>query len=194
MIAYSCGSGLFIYGSMRASKQVHRKLSLSILSTTFRFLDKTPMGRIITRFTRDIRAIDGSLPGNAQETAEITSSMLLKLLSIVLLTPAFLLPGIAFAAIGGLVGQIYIRTQLPVRRYVVNHQLLFSSDFCWRLNSLIISESSNSRSSLIGHLSTSMAGLITIRAYGAEETFIQESLRRIDSYMRPTRSFYNLNR
>lgn len=34
----------------------------------------------------------------------------------------------------------------------------------------------------------------SIRAYGAESAFIQESLIRIDRYTRTTRAYYNLNR
>ncbi len=33
-----------------------------------------------------------------------------------------------------------------------------------------------------------------MRAYGAQEAFINESLRRIDKYTRATRVFYDLNR
>jgi hypothetical protein len=36
--------------------------------------------------------------------------------------------------------------------------------------------------------------LASIRAYGAEATFIKESLDRIDKYTRAARTFYNLNR
>ncbi len=38
------------------------------------------------------------------------------------------------------------------------------------------------------------AFLASIRAYGAESAFIQESLNRIDRYTRTTRAYYNLNR
>ena len=36
--------------------------------------------------------------------------------------------------------------------------------------------------------------IVSIRAYGAEERFLKESLTRIDKYIRARRSFYDLNR
>lgn len=35
---------------------------------------------------------------------------------------------------------------------------------------------------------------MSVRAYGAQEAFKSESLRRINGYIRPARSFYNCNR
>lgn len=66
------------------------------MSTTLRFLDKTPVGRIIARFTRDIRAIDGPLADNLEAVIFMTASLVIKLLAIVYFTPVFLLPGVAF--------------------------------------------------------------------------------------------------
>lgn len=37
------------YQSIRASKLIHSKLLLSVFSSTFRWLDITPVGRIVTR-------------------------------------------------------------------------------------------------------------------------------------------------
>ncbi|KAL4267318.1 ATP-binding cassette transporter C [Pleurotus pulmonarius] len=68
-------------------------------------------------------------------------------------------------------GQVYIAAQLPVRR-----------------------EMSIAKSPVLGHLGAAMAGLISVRAYGAEEAFKNESLTRIDVYTRAAVTCYNLNR
>lgn len=52
----------------------------------------------------------------------------------------------------------------------------------------------NARSPLFSLFGVSIAGLTSIRAYGAEEMFIQESLDRINKYSRPAATFYLLNR
>ncbi|KAF9516655.1 hypothetical protein BS47DRAFT_1371638 [Hydnum rufescens UP504] len=171
VVCYSSGFTIFIYGSLNASRRIHERLTKAILGTTLRFLDKTPIGRVIARFTRDIRAVDGPLNQQTQDFSEITSSMVLKLLAIVYLTPVFLLPGLAIAVSGGILGQVYIKAQLAIKR-----------------------EMSNSRSPVFSHFGAAIGGLTSIRAYGAEEAFIKESLQRIDKYTRPARSFYNLNR
>ena len=123
VISYTCGFTIFVYGSLNASRRIHEKLTKAILGTTLRFLDKTPIGRIIARFTRDIRAVDGPLNQQTQDFTEISSTMLLKLLAIVYLTPVFLLPGIAIAICGGFVGQVYIKAQLAIKRCADNFLL-----------------------------------------------------------------------
>ncbi|KAF8953101.1 multidrug resistance-associated ABC transporter [Flammula alnicola] len=52
----------------------------------------------------------------------------------------------------------------------------------------------NARSPLLGHFSAAIHGLVSIRAYGAQEAFKDESLRRIDHYSRAARTSWNLNR
>ena len=71
---------------------------------------------------------------------------------------------------------------------------------------------SNARSPVLSHFGAAVAGmgrltefpysmpstnscsLVSIRAYGAQQTFKQESLKRIDRYLRISRTSYNLNR
>ncbi|KAG5653497.1 hypothetical protein H0H81_012707 [Sphagnurus paluster] len=97
--------------------------------------------------------------------------MLVKFGAVVLLTPVFLLPGVLVAILGGWCGQIYIAAQLSVKR-----------------------EMSNAKAPVLGHFGAAIAGLTSIRAYGAQETFQTESLNRINRYTRAARTFYNLNR
>lgn len=53
---------------------------------------------------------------------------------------------------------------------------------------------SNARSPVFTHFGAAIGGLTSLRAYGAEKMFINESLRWIDRYTRPARTFWNLNR
>jgi hypothetical protein len=50
------------------------------------------------------------------------------------------------------------------------------------------------RAPVLGHFGAAIAGLVSIRAYGAQDRFKLESYHRIDRYTRAARSFYNLNR
>ncbi|KAF8319735.1 hypothetical protein DL93DRAFT_2124628 [Clavulina sp. PMI_390] len=160
-----------VIGVVRASRKIHELLVQSILTTTLRFLDKTPAGRIVARFTRDIRAVDGPLANNLEAVASLSASLVMKLLAIVYFTPIFLWPGLAFGFFAYVLGRIYIAAQLSVKR-----------------------EMSNARSPVFSHLGASIGGLTSIRAYGVEDRFKDESLNRIDKYTRPARAFYNLNR
>ncbi|KAI5825519.1 hypothetical protein K523DRAFT_323377 [Schizophyllum commune Tattone D] len=103
--------------------------------------------------------------------SETTVTMIAKLIAVCLMTPIFLLMGAIVFMMGGFLGQMYIKAQLSVKR-----------------------ESSNAKAPVLGHFSATIAGLTSIRAYGVQERFKNESMSRLDNYMRLARPLYNLNR
>ncbi|QRW27549.1 ABC transporter [Rhizoctonia solani] len=52
---------------------------------------------------------------------------------------------------------------------------------------------SDARSPLFSHFGTTLEGITSIRAYGVEELFKAEALKRIDKYTRSYRTFWSLN-
>ncbi|KIJ68833.1 hypothetical protein HYDPIDRAFT_173463 [Hydnomerulius pinastri MD-312] len=168
---YSPGFALYFYGALRASRSIHKKLVDAVLGTTLRWLDTTPTSRVITRCTQDIRAIDGPFAQGISWVIELTLSLAFRLGAVVILTPAFLVPGILVGISGGWFGRIYMKAQLSIKR-----------------------EMSNAKAPVLGHFGAAIAGLTSIRAYGAQKAFKEESLDRIDRYSKSARMFYNLNR
>ncbi|KAG9126177.1 hypothetical protein FRC07_004584 [Ceratobasidium sp. 392] len=168
---YSWAFVIHVLGSVRASRRIHEKLVSSVLGAPLRWLDSTPVGRIIARFTQDMRTIDGSLPNDLQSLADITIQLMSRFIAVVVFSPIFTLPGAFVLVVGTWIGQIYIAAQLSVKR-----------------------EMSNSRSPLFSHFGAALAGITSIRAYSAEDQFRNEALKRIDKYTRAARTFYNLNR
>ena len=70
----------------------------------------------------------------------MTSSMLLKFVGVVVISPQFLIPGIVVSVLGGWCGQIYMRSQLAVKR-----------------------EMSNNRAPILGHVGAAMSGLSKLK-------------------------------
>ncbi|KAJ7167899.1 P-loop containing nucleoside triphosphate hydrolase protein [Mycena filopes] len=171
VMIHSSGDIVFAYAVLRASRDIHRRLVESILGTTLRWLDITPASRVITRFTADINAVDGPILNVFAGFIYVTISMFASFAAVVFLTPLFSVPGVFAAIIGGTLGQLFIKAQLSVKR-----------------------ESSNAKAPVLGHFGAAIAGLTSIRAYGAQTAFIQESLRRIDKYTRAARILSNLDR
>ena len=66
----------------------------------------------------------------------MTISMLMKFISVVIISPTFILPGIVISFLGAWCGQIYIKSQLSVKR-----------------------EMSNARAPVLGHFGAAIAGL-----------------------------------
>ncbi|KIK58490.1 hypothetical protein GYMLUDRAFT_45332 [Collybiopsis luxurians FD-317 M1] len=92
-----------------------------------------------------------------------------KLTAIVILTPLFLIPGVAALAAGYTCAQIYLKSQMSVKR-----------------------EMSVAKSPVLGHFGATVACLASIRAYGAQEMVTEELLRQVDKYSQSSRIFYNL--
>lgn len=168
---YIPGYLLYYRGTLRASRAIHKKLVEAVLGATLRWLDTTPTSRVITRCTQDIRAIDGPFAQELSWVIELTITLLFRLGAVVLFTPLFLLPGVLVGVVGIWVGRIYMKAQLSVKR-----------------------EMSNAKAPVLGHFGAAIAGLTSIRAYGAQDAFRRQSLERIDCYSRSARTFYNLNR
>ncbi|CAE6535559.1 unnamed protein product [Rhizoctonia solani] len=160
-----------VLGSVRAARRIHGRLVASILGAPLRWLDSTPIGRVIARFTQDIRSVDETLPLQLESFVNISFSMLSSFLVVIIFSPQFITPGVIILAGGFGMGHIYIRSQLSIKR-----------------------EMSNARSPLFSHFGVALAGITSIRAYGAEDQFKNEVMKRVDKYTRASRTFYNLNR
>ncbi|KAI9431384.1 hypothetical protein H4582DRAFT_2085055 [Lactarius indigo] len=169
--SYIVGLGVYTFGALRASRTIHWTLIGSVLGTTLRWLDTTPTSRIITRVTQDIRALDGPVANTFVGAIDLSVAMFLKFIAVVYFTPGFAVPGIAIAFFGAWLGRIYMKAQIAIKR-----------------------EMSNAKAPVLGHFGASVAGLVSIRAYGAQLAFREESYRRIDRHSRAGLSFWNMNR
>ncbi|KAF9449105.1 multidrug resistance-associated ABC transporter [Macrolepiota fuliginosa MF-IS2] len=168
---YILSNILYLRGVVRACVSIHKQLMVAILGTTFRWLDETPTSRIITRCTQDIRAVDVPLPQWTLFLTDLTLSMLNKVVVIVFFSPIFLVPVVFVSIAGAWIANFYLKAQLSVKR-----------------------EMSNAKAPVLAHFGAAITGLTSIRAYGAQDAFKRESLKRIDFYSRVARVSYNLNR
>ncbi|EKM56938.1 uncharacterized protein PHACADRAFT_208107 [Phanerochaete carnosa HHB-10118-sp] len=162
---------IYTFASIRASRAIHVKLVKSLLSSTFRWLDVTPMSRVTTRCTQDIQAIDGPVPQSLDYVFQIALTCTIKVGAVCIFTPYFLLPAVFIAGFGGFLGEVYMKAQLSVKR-----------------------EMSTAKAPVLGVFGSAMTGLTSIRAYDAQQTFRIMIHERIDRYVRAARSFYNVNR
>ncbi|KAF8682983.1 P-loop containing nucleoside triphosphate hydrolase protein [Rhizoctonia solani] len=168
---YTVAFVIHVLGSVRASRRIHSRLIKAVLGAPLRWLDSTPIGRVVARFTQDIRCVDGSLADHLQYLVQQTLQLLSRFIGIIWFAPIFTVPGAMVFIAGLLLGQVYIAAQMSVKR-----------------------EMSNARSPLFSHFGAALQGITSIRAYGVEDLFKTEALKRVDKYTRSGRTFYNLNR
>lgn len=145
------------WNGLRASKRMHETMLDRLLHAPTSFFDVTPVGRVVNRFAADIDLVDNQLAGVFTQTMQ----PLFQLLSIVWLVemavPWFLL--------------LYV----PVMHFYVKFARIYrqSGREIKRLNS-------NSKSPIFQHFSESLAGLTSIRAFGASDRFLETNRGHID--------------
>ncbi|XP_003928249.2 ATP-binding cassette sub-family C member 4 isoform X1 [Saimiri boliviensis] len=137
---------LVFYVLVNSSQTLHNKMFESILKAPVLFFDRNPIGRILNRFSKDIGHLDDLLPLTFLDFIQT----LLQVVGVVSVAVA-VIPWIAIPLVP--LGIIFIF----LRRY-----FLETSRDVKRLES-------TTRSPVFSHLSSSLQGLWTIRAYKAEE-------------------------
>jgi ABC-type multidrug transport system fused ATPase/permease subunit len=120
-----------------------------------RWLDETPTGRIIARCTQDIGAVDGPIPQAVASLTNMGMTLVTKLVVIVIFTPMFLFPAMAFTMAGFSLGNLYLRAQLSVKREMRYADRCVLPFYYIRSHVLY----SNARSPLLAHFSAAIAGI-----------------------------------
>ncbi|KAJ7290142.1 P-loop containing nucleoside triphosphate hydrolase protein [Mycena rebaudengoi] len=170
LLIYSCSYVFYLLGMVRASTIIHQELIESILGTTLRWLDVTPTSRVISLCTQDLRDIDANIGQSLWAVFDLVFFASIRLIAIIVLAPFFILPATFLLLVGMVIGRLYTKAQLSVKR-----------------------EMSNARAPVLAHFGAAIEGLVSIRAYAAQEAFILESINRINHYTRTARTFHHLS-
>lgn len=162
---------IVFYGSLRASKNIHKVLMDNIMRAKFKFFDSTPLGRIMNRFSKDMEAIDQEVAPVALGMIHSLGSVIAIVILITIVTPGFFIAGIVITALYWLIGAFYLRASRDLKRI-----------------------ESIQRSPLYQHFGETLNGVSTIRAYGDERRFVRENLAKIDAHNRPFFYLWACNR
>ncbi|KAJ7748587.1 hypothetical protein B0H16DRAFT_1692067 [Mycena metata] len=178
----------FMFGSFRASRTLHKQLITSVMGTTLRWLDSTPTSRIITRCTEDVSQVDNSIADLLYGLLSLTIMLLTKLGAVVIVVPVFFFAGAFIGVLGAIIGKIYIGWSSLSHAHAQRLNILLASQLS------VKREMSNRKAPILAHFGATMAGLVSVRAYGAQEALIKVSMDRINQYNRAQRTFANVNR
>jgi ABC-type multidrug transport system fused ATPase/permease subunit len=162
---------ILFWGSKRASWMLHEKLLTSILRAKFRFFDSTPLGQMTNRFSKDIQALDQEVAPVAIGLLHSAASVITIVILISIITPGFLVPGFFITIMYVLTGLFYIRSSRDLKRIEAVQ-----------------------RSPLFQHFGETLSGVVTIRAYGDESRFIQDSHLKVNTHNRPFIYLWATNR
>ncbi|WFD21924.1 hypothetical protein MEQU1_000583 [Malassezia equina] len=147
--------------SLQSSKLLYDRMIRALLQARPQFYDRTPIGRITNRLSRDMQDIDRELIPIVQMAVENLISLVSIVAVICWATPKFLLVLGFIMAIYYLIGSLYLASSRDLKRI-----------------------ESIQRSPLYTLVGETIAGTITIRAYSDGERVMKQCLSLIDKWNR----------
>ncbi|KAJ7123089.1 multidrug resistance-associated ABC transporter [Mycena epipterygia] len=171
-VVLQVGSAALQYtGALRASRILFKKCLVSVVRATFRWHDRTPVGRMLNRFSKDFETIDGKLASALQAVNSALAGFVVSILTVTVVFPLFIFPASIIAYFYRSLGIGYLNTGRDLRRM-----------------------QSNSRSPIFSDFGEMLAGIVTVRAFSAEKKFMDNLYSKIDTTMKMEYFYWMLNR
>ncbi|XP_037392398.1 multidrug resistance-associated protein 4 isoform X2 [Pygocentrus nattereri] len=135
---------------VRSAQTLHNRMFNCILRTPVRFFDINPIGRILNRFSKDIGHLDSLLPWTFVDFIQVFLQIIGVIAVAASVIPWIMIPVLPLLIVFLFLRRYFLQTSRDVKRL-----------------------ESTTRSPVFSHLSSSLQGLWTIRAFKAEERFQQ---------------------
>ncbi|XP_054726613.1 probable multidrug resistance-associated protein lethal(2)03659 [Anastrepha obliqua] len=142
---------LFFTMAMRSSTELHNGMYRGITRAAMYFFHTNPSGRILNRFAKDLGQVDEILPWVMMDAIQNFLSLFGIVIVISIANPVSLVATAVLALVFYLMRVFYLNTSRDVKRL-----------------------EAVTRSPIYSHLSASLNGLPTIRAFGAQKMLISE--------------------
>ena len=157
IFAFCMGASAAFFG-YNASRSLHRGAAKRVLYAPMSFFDTTPLGRIISRFSKDIDTLDNTLNDAFRMSLSTVGQILGAIILIGVIDQYFLIAVAVILFLYFRAAQFYRASAREIKR----------------LDNLL-------RSALYAHFSESLSGLATIRAYGEQGRFLKDNESKIDA-------------
>jgi ABC-type multidrug transport system fused ATPase/permease subunit len=162
----------FEWGGWRAARRLHNDFIRSIMAVPLSWFKTIPVGRITNRFSGDMASIDGNLSGMVRQMVDIFMTVFFRLGAVSSIMPIFMIPGLITCFIGAIIGEMYTRTAVVIKRFT-----------------------SSSQSPVFSQFADTLAGLAVIRARkGKAEGFGFELADKLRIWSATAEANYNCNR
>ncbi|VVC32375.1 ABC transporter type 1, transmembrane domain,ABC transporter-like,P-loop containing nucleoside triphosphate [Cinara cedri] len=170
ILAILMRTAIFVSACTNASINLHNTMFNAITRTTMHFFHTNSLGRILNRFSKDVGAIDDSLP----------------VILLYCVQGAMKVSGIIFA-----IGLVNIYLMIP--SIVVIILFYYLSMFYSPTSRSVKRLEGIARSPIYGHLAASIQGLTTVRAHKTENFLIQEFDKHQDFHSSAWFVFISIN-
>ncbi|XP_029968450.1 multidrug resistance-associated protein 4-like [Salarias fasciatus] len=143
-------SMLFFNVLVSSAQTLHNSMFHALLRTSIHFFDINPIGRILNRFSKDIGYLDSLLPWTFVDFIQVFLQVVGVIAIAGLIIPWILLPVVPLLVVFLILRCYFLQTSRDIKRL-----------------------ESTTRSPVFSHLSCSLQGLSTIRAFKAQQRFQQ---------------------
>ncbi|KAJ2946418.1 hypothetical protein O0L34_g12457 [Tuta absoluta] len=142
---------IFVAACIRASQNLHNTVFKNMLTATMSFFDTNPSGRVLNRFSKDLGAVDELLPRSFLETIQMYLNMTSVLVLNAIALPYTLIPTAILITVFVFLLKWYLNAAQSVKRL-----------------------EGTTKSPVFGKISSTLAGLSTIRSSNAQEMLLRD--------------------
>uniref|UniRef100_A0A8D3DGI7 Cystic fibrosis transmembrane conductance regulator n=1 Tax=Scophthalmus maximus TaxID=52904 RepID=A0A8D3DGI7_SCOMX len=133
---------------VKCAKSLHDQMFKAVLRAPVRFFDTNPIGRVLNRFSKDMGLLDGNMPWTFVDFIQCFLQIVGVIAVAASVIPWILIPLLPLLFVFLYLRRYFLETSRDIKRL-----------------------ESTTRSPVFSHLSSSLNGLWTIRAFGAEQRF-----------------------
>ncbi|KAK7475730.1 hypothetical protein BaRGS_00033052, partial [Batillaria attramentaria] len=148
---------LFWTRVVTAARVLHSRLADRLLRAPMAFFDTTPIGRILNRVSHDVEVVDDILPIVMHDNVAILSMTMVTLLVIIVQIPESIVVLLPVVVLYILCQRFYVPTMRQLGRF-----------------------ESVTRSPIFALFRETLTGAPSIRAYGAKDRFLEETMLLVD--------------
>ena len=147
--------------TLNAARALHNKMLSRVMASPMIFFDRTPLGRILNRFAKDVDVCDTTLPSNFRSWLGFFARFVATLITITMVAPLFILVILPVSVIFYFVQTFYVRTSRQLKRL-----------------------ESTTRSPIYSHYGETVTGASVIRAFSKQKDFVRQSEAHVDTNQR----------
>ncbi|KAL2754344.1 hypothetical protein ACRALDRAFT_1063207 [Sodiomyces alcalophilus JCM 7366] len=162
----------FENGAWHAARKLHNDFIRAVMGVSLSWFKNVPVGRVINRFSRDMYSLDSMVCGQLRNFLDYGMNLVFRIGAISSILPIFVVPAAVTCFVGVIVGEMYTRTAVTVKKLV-----------------------SSAQSPVFTQFSDTLAGLAVIRARdGMAGAFGETLAERLRVWTRAAEANYNCNR
>ncbi|KAL4437735.1 hypothetical protein ABPG74_012410 [Tetrahymena malaccensis] len=158
-------------GIQKGNKSLHNKMLESLVRAPVLFFDRTSSGNLMNKFSNDISLLDNLLPFCSCDSLDIFSNFLNLMITCIVFTPYVVFPAIA---------QIILLSIF----------FMYSKEIIIKIRQMDLMQ----KTPVFSHFNSTLQGVIPIKVYGQNNTFLKKMSALCNNSQRANMSFWLCSR